>query len=77
MYGSTLHVKILKCIIKAGVHSLYEELPTAQQTKTFVDPKATRRKLHYYINVHKTDRTPTLQNYWETVQKCEFELNCK
>jgi hypothetical protein len=55
------------------------ELPTAQQTTTVVDPKATRRKHHYYINNHnhRTDRTSTLQNYWETVQKCEFQLNYK
>jgi hypothetical protein len=85
MFGSTLHVKMCRpknykmsqlSTIKAGVYHLHE-LPTAQPTKTVVDPKATRRNYHYYISNHKTDRTPTLQNYWETVQKCEFQHNCK
>jgi hypothetical protein len=42
-----------------------------------VDPKAPLRKHHYYINNHKMDRMSTLQNFWEMVQKCEFQLNYK
>jgi hypothetical protein len=64
-------------IIKVGVYHLHEELPIAQLTKEIVDLKATRTKRNYCINNHKTDRTPTLQKYCETVQKCEFQLNYK
>jgi hypothetical protein len=33
-----------------GLNHPHEELPTAQQTKTVVDPKASQRKHYYYIN---------------------------